>query len=528
MTFSIIKEPIIPVMMLDGSMAKLSLRDTILRAHEVKNIRVNPTPKEYAVLRFLIAFVGDMLQLKDEDARADLFEQKHFDQKTFDDYIALCNQDGEHFDLFDPIHPFLQAAIDRRSLSQQETKRIKSVANLDLTYPSGNNNIFIDHRIEANCTMKPDKALIEMISISLNALNAQRGGYNGGVCGIGTVFHWVEMNNLFETIVINLLSKSEIAPFDYGEGDVPWRNADPIGNEKKYSKASYLGAMTWQARKIKLFASDDELIREIYFAPGKMPLDTKIWQDPAVAYYSSGKAMVAKEGKALWRDLSALLIHKEAKNGSDTDKHIRPKAIVQAEKLIDSLSDGKNKNVLNIRQFGLVVGSMSAICLEYNEDELSLPNILLRDVNASSIVCDEIRQIEILIGSISKAVRNTVYESCDPKKFNADGNYIVSCLTTDYLTMARTFMFDACIPDLCKSVIKDNDYYKNHYKMFFDGLRAICRKMIKESPVLNGAREKDIENKIKIKNNILGDITKGENACLKKFEPESDKKDETK
>ena len=111
MVYSVLSEPVIPVLWLDGRIDAIGIRETFLRAHEIRDIQGDTPLERYALLRLLIAFAMDMLHPKNSFDRRDLLDLERFNPTDFDKYIALCEKDGPRFDLFDAEHPFFAEQI---------------------------------------------------------------------------------------------------------------------------------------------------------------------------------------------------------------------------------------------------------------------------------------------------------------------------------------------------------------------------------------------------------------------------------
>ena len=114
-----------------------------MEAHHIKDISGSNPLERYAILRLLIAFAMDMLHPETSYDRMDLLQTGHFDADSLDKYIRECEKDGPRFDLFDPDHPFLQSKYDEA----MDSKAKKPIATILHALPSGNNHIFIDHRL---------------------------------------------------------------------------------------------------------------------------------------------------------------------------------------------------------------------------------------------------------------------------------------------------------------------------------------------------------------------------------------------
>lgn len=203
--YSVMIEPVIPVVFSDGRLSEIGIREVFLQAHKIADLQCQSPLEEYAVFRLLVAIAMDMFRPKRWLDRQELLEAGRFDQETVDAYIADCEKDGPRFDLFDPVHPFMQTAYD----PEIDEKAIKPVATLSVSLPSGNNHVFLDHRMESVPVMTPAEAFRAMITLYLFCTpGAQE--YPSGVNNTPPVYNRILGESLFSTIILNMVSSKEM------------------------------------------------------------------------------------------------------------------------------------------------------------------------------------------------------------------------------------------------------------------------------------------------------------------------------
>lgn len=222
MEYSVLKQPVIPVLWPNGDTSAVGIREAFLWAHEIKDIQAETPLERYALLRLMIAFAMDMLHPQNSYERRALLEQGRFSETVFDDYIALCEINGPRFDLFDEEHPFLQSKYDE----SLDAKAEKPVAAIIHSLPSGNNHIFIDHRNANTHEVSIAKAFQALCASYLFCVSGTAGP--SSVNNTPPLYAVIVGGNLFETIVSNMLSVAEAAPLMYGNGNVPWRSFPSI------------------------------------------------------------------------------------------------------------------------------------------------------------------------------------------------------------------------------------------------------------------------------------------------------------
>lgn len=79
MAYSVLTEPVIPVLWPDGTSTAVGIREAFLRAHEIRDIQGETPLERYALLRLLIAFAMDMLHPRTSYDRRDLLDEGQFD-----------------------------------------------------------------------------------------------------------------------------------------------------------------------------------------------------------------------------------------------------------------------------------------------------------------------------------------------------------------------------------------------------------------------------------------------------------------
>ena len=206
MNYNILTEPFIPIS--DGRY--VSLLFCLEHAHELQRISCSTPLETYAAYRFLCAFAMDAFQLAHYDARMALLEQGYFDMEIIRAYIRQCENEGVSFDLFDSDRPFLQAACD--PAYDQETK---PAALIDIQVPSGNNHIFFEHHWSDTHSLTPAKAMLCLLTSYLFCTAAAQ-GYPSSVNNTPCLYVLIHGGNLFETLVLSMISIKEAGNLPYG------------------------------------------------------------------------------------------------------------------------------------------------------------------------------------------------------------------------------------------------------------------------------------------------------------------------
>lgn len=307
MSFNVLYEKWIPIS--DGSM--YSLWECLEQAHELERISC-PSPLEtYAVHRFLCTFVMDALQLPSKKARMELLRQGRFDMAVFDAYIKQCEAEGTSFDLFDEKRPFMQAGYDEKLDGAD-----KPIAAIIPDVPSGNNHVFLEHKMAEEHELTAESAWRYLLS-GYVFCTAGAQGYPSSVNNTPCLYVIVHGNTLFDTLVLGCVSQKEVGNLPYGRP--PWRCLEPVVPKKEYASVDLLEGMEWQPRRARLIEDADGLIRRVHYVQGKSFKGNELWRDPHVPYRllkdGTFSSIKPASGRSLWRDLGSMAVSKGNRYG---------------------------------------------------------------------------------------------------------------------------------------------------------------------------------------------------------------------
>jgi len=323
-TFNLIKEGWIPCETQEGEVVELSLRDTLVYAHQLKGIHGN-SPLEIASLyRLLLAVLHRVFGPKDKRTWFALWRAGQWDSTQLDAYFS------EWYDRFDILHP-----DEKRRFYQRKPIGGKVTPVLHLIHSSGNNPALFSHVTDYNqpgaTPAGAARALVTAQTFRVGGL--LKPGVSGpdSPCARGVCF-LLEGQNLFETLASNLIQYPKNNTLQqqgiiHTEYDCPaWELDDPYG-EGRSTPNGYLDYLTWQSYRIWLEQpNQDGLIRQVQLGLGQPKLDYTVL-DPmkyhrAIKKTSQNPAgytpMRFREDRALWRDSAALLqVRAEERGGND-------------------------------------------------------------------------------------------------------------------------------------------------------------------------------------------------------------------
>lgn len=312
-TYDLVDEPWIPCVHPDGRVEEFGLRQTLLRAHELRGLQGDSPLETAALYRLLLAVLHSALRgPRTWEAWGELWEGGRWPPEVVNGYLDKWRE-RERFDLFHPQRPFYQAGDDR--------VKSKSIASLVLDMVSGNNAVLFDHHTEeTGVALTPAKAARTVVvaqTFGLAGLSGIPGkAFTDAPWARGIVF-LVESDTLFRVLMLNLMKypDEKLNDMSSSKDDQPaWEQDDPYQPERQIPKG-YLDYLTWQNRRVLLVPEGDEkspTVSAMSVAPA-LRLDASVF-DPFKLYRKGqGKGgeeiwLITRfsEDRSLWRDSDSL------------------------------------------------------------------------------------------------------------------------------------------------------------------------------------------------------------------------------
>lgn len=469
MSYNVLYEKWIPVS--DGYM--YSLWECLEHAHELERVSCTSPLETYAVHRFLCTFVMDALQLPNKKARMELLRQGCFDMAAFDAYIKQCEAEGVSFDLFDEKRPFMQAEADAELDGSD-----KPVAVIVPDVPSGNNHVFLEHRMADEHVLTAESAWRNLLE-GYVFCTAGAQGYPSSVNNTPCLYVIVHGRTLFETLMLGCVSCKETGNLPYGKP--PWRCFEPIVPKKEYASVDLLEGMEWQPRRARLVEDYDGLIRRVHYVQGKSFKGNDLWRDPHVPYrllkdgtYSSIKP---SSGRSLWRDLGGMAVSRGDRYGK------QPQVIAS---LPDELS------ICRITVIGLITNQatlVDTVC-----EEMIIPTAILNDEDKGEVLHSDLDFVEAVNRQIGKAFGDRV-----PTALAED-------LKNAFLASIRDFIFGQYFERLepCQT---DEDY-QNLKELVDDQVLACLRSMFVRLSLRLGHDARNIVLQASVQQHIMNGYNK--------------------
>lgn len=384
-SFNLVDERWLPCLVDGGPGEKLSLREVLARAHEVREI-VDASPLVTAAAhRLLLAILHRCFGPASDEAWADLWQRDSFDTRIIDGYLDKWRH---RFDLFDTERPFYQTT----GLSSSSAGPI---AKLTHELNAGNNPSLFDHSLDdAPHPLSPSAAaryLITLQPFAVGGLVSFHKGEEGHRSAdnaplVKGALVLLVGNSLWETLLLNMvnLNGAASAPFEFDPaGDLPaWEQEDPVTPSDRLPNG-YLDLLTWQSRRALLLPQT----RDGAVVVPRMVL-MKGFQFPGSADMHARETMLAfqlNEGAsagedpwpplgfrpehALWRDSLALL-------QKMPDRRRIPRTLAE---LAYRLDGGGLQPDHAVKVAVLGMGSARAKVLLWRHERLPLPLAYLRD-----------------------------------------------------------------------------------------------------------------------------------------------------
>lgn len=301
-----------------GKHEELPLRQLLLDAHYLTEL-YGDTPLTTAALHRLLLAIVYAIPWKKSWAEMWHKGQGCFSEEAVNSYFEKWQ---EHFDLFGEKYRFYQITAEeltqiKLQLSAKSDKHEpESISRLTEERASGQNPTLFDHTID-NVTLSPAEAARRLVTAQAYSLSSSGTSIKGlpnyaGPCFRGVLF-FIEGDNLFQTLMLNLIKRDEDRPIPVLDAakDRPIWEVEQAPSPKNMQPWGYLDYLTWQTRRIRLLPetlNDQQVVREVYVFPGR-GLNKSV-EDPMMAFRDTKidrNPIGLSLHRALWRNSTALL-----------------------------------------------------------------------------------------------------------------------------------------------------------------------------------------------------------------------------
>jgi CRISPR system Cascade subunit CasA len=315
-SYDLIEQPWIECLDGSGKRVTLGLRNVLLQAPTLRGLAHESPLVDAALLRLLLAIAHRCFGPADEEAWRRLWDARRFDAEVVTHYFEEWQ---EKFDLFHPTAPFYQVANLVKQTANYERGKKPGREMIVEQSSYGAPRALFERRPEDASTSIPVATAARWL-VALQAFHTggllTRDVANGDptaakagpLCSSAVIS--IAGDNLFETLLLNLLEYPDSMTFPSSDDDRPCWEVQPDARYKKRACRGWLDWLTWQSRRIQLFGEPQDGVSEFILLSGVELLADEPPFDPMCAYRKNEKlgflSIGFQEDKALWRDSVAL------------------------------------------------------------------------------------------------------------------------------------------------------------------------------------------------------------------------------
>lgn len=398
--YNLLDEPWLPVRFADGSVASVGLLEAFERSGDITALAETSPPGLLAEYRLLLAILHraltDALGTWRTKDRATWYEEGLPVQHV----RIYLEKWREKFWLFHPEHPFMQVAALEKDGKTRE--KLKPWTQISLPSASGNTPVVFDHSYDGKPSGITPR---EAIGVLLGFLQLTPGGLvkclrdsDKAAPLANTAASLPVGGNLAQTLILALhpapgkkTDETDLPSWEQKALSIKQLEGSavlPSGPNDRYTR---------QTRAVLLRLDEDHLIRHVWYAAGYALGGDEQIRDP-MANFREGKdgqhiRLTFTEGRALWRDLPALVAHPQHKS--------LPAAVIEyALNVLDEL--GKDEEYLPLLTAGMA--SDQAKLLRWRLEQISLPASVLKDGDMAQMLRTLVGKSEDVYRSIASLV----------------------------------------------------------------------------------------------------------------------------
>ncbi|WP_182187822.1 type I-E CRISPR-associated protein Cse1/CasA [Pectinatus frisingensis] len=390
--FNLLTEPWIKVLKLDGNEDMVSLKNVYEHAHEYRALAGEAVTQDVAMLRFLLAVLHCVYEGNDANGKPltdaedtddiydtwhSLWECKRFEVRPIHTYL---DKHSEHFWLVHPQYPFYQVSEFRKNAKVKKVSLNKLIGNIA---ESNNKRRLFNHR--PNCeSISMAEATRWLLNLQAWDDTSNKGGSGTGWLGqIGSIM--IEGNNMFETLLLNLILVPDGSEGIWGRGEAIWER-QPVNHKVKIPlPANPKLLLTLQSRCVKLRCKEHCVIGYVtadkdageYFADNNKHLcfaeQFTTWKEVGHKNKKEIVPMKYSIDKRLWQGFVSLITLKQQTSG----RH-NPGILAWYSKLVNERYL-QGTRIVKIVCVGIEYGNMNMSVLTSVVDTLAYPGNLLQE-----------------------------------------------------------------------------------------------------------------------------------------------------
>jgi len=393
----------------DSSTRLMGIRDLLVQAHELREIRHQNPLTVAALLRVLLAAVHRIVGgPRNHPEWIALYKTGRFPQEKIDAYFDIWQP---KFDLFSDETPFYQTPGLKMVDQDHNPKEPVSISLMMVERASGNNKTLFDHTTDdTSVYLTPAEAAQVAITAQMFSLgglykkNTNFFGYHErweNAAMVDGIFIALTGNSLFETLMLNLLIYNDDQPIPNASEDCPvWERNDRGRAISKRGQAitpkGYLDYLTCKCRHLLLVPKQKDgavVVGQVHAAPGEIFINFP---------HPSFMSKTGKKGtwhppldvdRLLWRDSTALFAF-------DTGNDNRPMAFRQVSNIKKGVVSRPSRYVC----MAIALAHKDANPLVWRKESLNVPVALLEDAEKTPLLIEGMKRAE----EVEKILRTSV------------------------------------------------------------------------------------------------------------------------
>ncbi|GEE03852.1 type I-E CRISPR-associated protein Cse1/CasA [Gordonia spumicola] len=413
--FNLVEDPWIRVRLLDGTSTDVSLRELFHRSSEIRRIAGELPTQDFAVLRIALAVM--YRSLDSDDDLAAIWDSGTLPLDRIDAYLEKWH---DRFDLFHPVHPFMQVA--GLESTSGETKP------LGILIPDspGPDSLFTMRRDVTDLSYAEAARWLvhcqayDFDGIKSGAVDDPRTkggkGYPVGVGWAGWLGGlYLDGDDLRQTLLHNWVPSNDAGL--RGRDKALWE-LDPLTPEPRSSTADPVGPaglFTWPIRHIRLFAADGHVQRVLVCVGDPVAKASQFKVEPMTSWrYSEPQTKKEKSAnplhmprahdfsRAMWRGLASLLPDPAPKHDPKGVRLAHPSRIVELLAVRVSRHEVPNR-LIGVVSVGVEYGPQMSTYSEIFTDSLRLhPAAAVATGSARTCIIDAVKRADDAVTALSR------------------------------------------------------------------------------------------------------------------------------
>lgn len=448
--FSLLDEPWVQVVYLNGHPDEISLRQVFSDAPDIKELSGDIPQQKLPLIRLFLAIlyrayrVGGINEERMRELWKEIFSSEHFDMDIVDRYLDKWEDRffliGERpfFQIPDleyvgakPYSPVSEMIADVPKLDKYLFSMRSMEATDSISFAEAGRWLAFMQAFDTAGIKTPVKGNTHVNKGKVYAPKGMLGtGWLGGIGGL-----YAEGKNFFETLMLNWVLydtkyDSERYRLFGNEQDIPVWEQDEVSSSDLDNQSTFTGpvqAMTWQSRRLRLVPNEEGTrIVGVVSCYGDVvaPYNTDgfekmtAWRKSIPQQKKLGlpapphMPVMHDASKALWRGLEPILCVKD-------DSDFRPGLVRWLEEIRTEMLDSGDHvlNLVTLHAQGMTYGTQSSVFETGIDDTLSLNTVMFRhDYAGIAAVVDAVKCTDNAVQALVQFVRNLRTSAGDKSK----------------------------------------------------------------------------------------------------------------